>query len=69
MATASSSTYKLWIEEWGEWALEDIAPDLTAKELIEVWIERTGGEALSPEVFNAFFYDWQHPRGEHPPVL
>ena len=66
MATASASTYKLWIEEWGECALEDIAPDLTAKELIQIWIERTLGDApqYSPEDFNVCL-----PGGEHPPVL
>ena len=66
---ASKSTYKLWIEECGEWSLETVARDLTAKELIEIWIERNGGEAISPKDFNVFFYDMQHPRGENPPVL
>ena len=51
---ASSRQYKLWIEEWGEWVLEDVAKDLTAHELIEIWIERTHGNepAFDPEDLN-----------------
>ena len=58
------------MEENGVWSLEDVAKDLTAKELIQTWIERNLGEAHSPEDFNVFPCDVvTQPRGEHPPVL